>query len=65
MHVEVRGLNKHFGDFHAVKDVDFGITKGHLIGLLGPSGAAKPRFCACWQDWRHQTAVKSFFTAGR
>ncbi|MBY9080928.1 ABC transporter ATP-binding protein [Paenibacillus sp. HN-1] len=41
MHVEVRGLNKHFGDFHAVKDVSFEITKGHLIGLLGPSGGGK------------------------
>lgn len=41
MHVEVRGLDKHFGDFHAVKDVHFGITKGHLIGLLGPSGGGK------------------------
>ncbi|KAA9004948.1 ABC transporter ATP-binding protein [Paenibacillus spiritus] len=41
MHVEVRGLNKHFGDFHAVKDVSFGIEKGHLIGLLGPSGGGK------------------------
>jgi len=41
MHVEVRGLNKHFGDFHAVKDVNFTIIKGHLIGLLGPSGGGK------------------------
>lgn len=41
MHVEVSGLHKHFGDFHAVKDVGFGIEKGHLIGLLGPSGGGK------------------------
>lgn len=41
MHVEVRNLNKHFGDFHAVKDVSFDIAKGHLIGLLGPSGGGK------------------------
>lgn len=41
MHVEVRGLDKHFGDFHAVKDVHFQISKGHLIGLLGPSGGGK------------------------
>ncbi len=41
MHVEVRGLNKHFGSFHAVKDVSFDIKKGHLIGLLGPSGGGK------------------------
>ncbi|MHA0857171.1 sulfate/molybdate ABC transporter ATP-binding protein [Paenibacillus sp. CMAA1364] len=41
MHIEVRGLNKHFGEFHAVKDVSFDIQKGHLIGLLGPSGGGK------------------------
>lgn len=40
-HVEVRGLDKHFGSFHAVKDVSFNIQKGHLIGLLGPSGGGK------------------------
>ncbi|MBW5447039.1 sulfate ABC transporter ATP-binding protein [Cohnella sp. CFH 77786] len=41
MHVEVRGLNKRFGEFQAVKDVDFSIAKGQLIGLLGPSGGGK------------------------
>ncbi|WP_106766674.1 sulfate/molybdate ABC transporter ATP-binding protein [Paenibacillus faecalis] len=41
MHVLVRDLNKHFGTFHAVKDVCFEIEKGHLIGLLGPSGGGK------------------------
>jgi sulfate transport system ATP-binding protein len=41
MHIEVRNLNKSFGDFHAVKDVSFEIEKGHLIGLLGPSGGGK------------------------
>lgn len=41
MHIEVRGLNKQFGDFQAVNDVSFEIEKGHLIGLLGPSGGGK------------------------
>ncbi|WP_019638458.1 sulfate/molybdate ABC transporter ATP-binding protein [Paenibacillus fonticola] len=41
MHVEVKNLEKHFGSFHAVKDVSFGIEKGQLIGLLGPSGGGK------------------------
>ena len=41
MHIEVRGLNKQFDDFHAVRDVSFEIEKGHLIGLLGPSGGGK------------------------
>ncbi|WP_054955891.1 sulfate/molybdate ABC transporter ATP-binding protein [Paenibacillus dakarensis] len=41
MHVQVRDLSKHFGSFHAVKNVSFDIEKGHLIGLLGPSGGGK------------------------
>ncbi|CAM4424261.1 ABC transporter ATP-binding protein [Paenibacillus alkaliterrae] len=41
MHIEVRDLNKNFGDFHAVMDVSFEIEKGQLIGLLGPSGGGK------------------------
>lgn len=41
MHVEVRNLDKHFGSFHAVQNVSFGIEKGQLIGLLGPSGGGK------------------------
>ncbi|WP_372629020.1 sulfate/molybdate ABC transporter ATP-binding protein [Cohnella sp.] len=41
MHIEVRGLNKKFGDFQAVADVNFEIEKGQLIGLLGPSGGGK------------------------
>lgn len=41
MHLEVRNLDKHFGQFHAVQDVSFNVQKGHLIGLLGPSGGGK------------------------
>ena len=41
MHVEVRGLNKRFGQFHAIRNVGFTIAKGQLIGLLGPSGCGK------------------------
>lgn len=41
MHIEVNHLNKHFGEFHAVRDVSFTIEKGKLIGLLGPSGGGK------------------------
>lgn len=41
MHIEVKNLNKNFGAFHAIKDVNFSITKGHLVGLIGPSGGGK------------------------
>jgi sulfate transport system ATP-binding protein len=41
MHIEARNLNKSFGSFHAIRDVSFRIAKGHLVGLLGPSGGGK------------------------
>ncbi|WP_028593157.1 sulfate/molybdate ABC transporter ATP-binding protein [Paenibacillus assamensis] len=41
MHIEVRDLNKWFGQYHAVRDVNFSIEPGQLIGLLGPSGGGK------------------------
>lgn len=41
MHVEAKNLYKSFGSFHAVRDVSFGLEKGKLVGLLGPSGGGK------------------------
>lgn len=41
MHIEVRDLNKWFGDYHAVRQMNFSIETGQLIGLLGPSGGGK------------------------
>ena len=40
-YVELRNINKTFGDFKASDDVSFSIEKGKLIGLLGPSGSGK------------------------
>lgn len=36
-----RGLEKRFGDIHAVVDVGFEIAPGETYGLLGPNGAGK------------------------
>lgn len=41
MYVELRNINKTFGTYEASKDINFGIEKGKLIGLLGPSGSGK------------------------
>ena len=40
-YVELKNINKHFGDFKASDNVSFSIEKGKLIGLLGPSGSGK------------------------
>lgn len=41
MYVELKNINKNFGDYKASDNVNFGVEKGNLIGLLGPSGSGK------------------------
>jgi sulfate transport system ATP-binding protein len=41
MYVELKGINKKFGDFKASDNINFEIEKGKLVGLLGPSGSGK------------------------
>ncbi len=39
--LEVEGLTKKYGDFEAVKGIDFEVQEGEVFGLLGPNGAGK------------------------
>lgn len=39
--IEVSGLTKRYGTHLAVKDVNFSIKKGEVVGFLGPNGAGK------------------------
>src|SRR4051794_12921086 len=39
--VELRGLQKSYGQVHAVRGVDLSIRPGEIVALLGPNGAGK------------------------
>jgi len=39
--IEMRGVNKWFGDFHVLKDIDLTVTRGEKIVICGPSGSGK------------------------
>lgn len=42
--IETIGLTKRFGQVEAVKGVDFRISRGEVVGLLGDNGAGKSTF---------------------
>ncbi len=38
---ECRGLSKNYGSTQVLKNVSFGLTRGKIVGLLGPNGSGK------------------------
>lgn len=41
---EVRGMNLHYGSFHALKNINLDIPKNQITALIGPSGCGKSTF---------------------
>ncbi len=42
--IECRGVKKWYGEFQALKGIDFNVKKGEVIVILGPSGSGKSTF---------------------
>ncbi|MDO4928500.1 MAG: glutamate ABC transporter ATP-binding protein GluA [Corynebacterium sp.] len=43
--VEMRGVQKYFDDYHALRDIDLKIPQGQVVVILGPSGSGKSTLC--------------------
>ena len=41
MTIEIKNLSKHYNNILAVKNINFKINKGSIVGLLGPNGCGK------------------------
>ncbi len=54
--ISVRGLRKSYGEFEAVRGIDFAVKQGEVFGLLGPNGAGKTTTVEIMEGLRPRTA---------
>jgi general L-amino acid transport system ATP-binding protein len=45
--VEIVGLNKWYGDFHVLRDINLTVYQGERIVICGPSGSGKSTLIRC------------------
>ena len=53
--IEVHGLRKLYGDFEAVRGIDFQVARGEVFGLLGPNGAGKTTTVEILEGYRSRS----------
>ena len=56
--IEFSKVNKWFGDFHVLRDIDLSVAKGERIVVCGPSGSGKSTLIRCVNRLEeHQSGV--------
>ncbi|MFH4528249.1 amino acid ABC transporter ATP-binding protein [Vibrio diabolicus] len=45
--VEFSNVNKWYGDYHALKDINFSVHSGEIVVVCGPSGSGKSTLIRC------------------
>ncbi len=45
--IEIRKVNKWYGEFHVLKDIDISVARGERIVICGPSGSGKSTLIRC------------------
>lgn len=45
--IELAGVNKWYGEFHVLKDINLSVNKGERIVICGPSGSGKSTMIRC------------------
>jgi len=45
--IEMKNIQKHYGDFHALKNINFSVKKGEIVVVCGPSGSGKSTMIRC------------------
>ncbi len=45
--IEIRDMNKYFGDLHVLKNINLTVEKGEKVVVIGPSGSGKSTLIRC------------------
>ncbi|MCA9837521.1 MAG: amino acid ABC transporter ATP-binding protein [Trueperaceae bacterium] len=45
--IDISGLNKWFGDFHVLRNINMSVNKGEVVVVIGPSGSGKSTLIRC------------------
>ena len=45
--IQMSKINKYYGDFHALHDIDFSVKQGEVVVVCGPSGSGKSTLIRC------------------
>ncbi|WP_328225540.1 amino acid ABC transporter ATP-binding protein [Collinsella tanakaei] len=45
--IEIKNLNKYFGDLHVLKDINLTVKAGEKVVVIGPSGSGKSTLIRC------------------
>ena len=59
--IDVRNLNKSFGELHILKNITETIQKGEKVVIVGPSGSGKSTFLRCLNLLENPTSGEIFF----
>ncbi len=43
--IELRHVEKHYGDLHVLRDINLSVRKGEVVVIIGPSGSGKSTLC--------------------
>lgn len=62
--IEIRGLNKYFGDLHVLKDINLTVEAGEKLVVIGPSGSGKSTLIRCI-DWLEEPTTGEVLIDGR
>ncbi len=45
--IEIKNLNKWYGDFHVLREINLNVKKGEIVVICGPSGSGKSTLIRC------------------